>query len=425
MSITKIEAETGSAASSNGVATASVRRNFRLLSLSSVYPNAAEPNLGVFVRSRLRHLAELADVKVVAPVPQIDYARSRISRRGVPGHEWDGPIEIFRPGWFYPPGGYAANSLLLFARLLPLAARVRARYDFDIIDAHFAFPDGVAASLLARALRAPFAVTLRGNETMHAQYPQRRKLMAWSLRRAAAVIALSDELRQFALSLGVANERMRVIPNGIDAGIFYPRDQALCRRKHAVSADAKVVLSAGSLIERKGHHRVIQALAELVAKGSNARLLIAGGAGREGRYEDELRKRVADLGLGAHVRFTGEVSPEELAELMCASDVFCLASSREGWPNVVHEALGCGLPVVATRVGAVPDMIPSTDYGFAVEVGAPLALENALGEALRKDWDRRKISTWAQARTWSQTAQEAYGFLRERTPFADAPGDER
>jgi len=419
VNVTGIEAGTRSRAFADGAA-ASVRGNLRVLSLSCVYPNAAEPNLGVFVRSRLRHLAELADVKVVAPVPQIDYARSRISWRGVPRREWDGPIEILRPAWLYPPGGYTANSLFLFARLLPLAAGVRARYDFDIIDAHFAFPDGIAASLLGCALKAPFAVTLRGNETMHAQYSQRRKLMAWSLRRAAAVIALSEELRQFALSLGVANERIRVIPNGIEAGIFYPRDRALCRRKHGVPAEAKVVVSAGSLIERKGHHRVIQALAQLVEKGLNAQLLIVGGAGREGRYEDQLRSRVADLRLGDRVRFTGEVSPEELAELMSASDVFCLASSREGWPNVVHEALSCGLPVVATRVGAIPDMIPSRDYGFAVAVGDALALECALEEALRIDWDRRKICARAQARTWSQSAQEVYAFLRERTPPARA-----
>jgi glycosyltransferase involved in cell wall biosynthesis len=345
-----------------------------------------------------------------------------VGRRGILAREWDGPIEIYHPGWLYPPGGFSINPILLFLRLLPLAASLHKRHHFDMIDAHFAFPDGIAASLLARALGIPFSVTLRGNETMHAQYPRRRRMMASALGRASAVIALSDELRQFALSVGVPNERIRIIPNGIDAETFYPRDRAGCRRKHGIPADAKIVLSAGSLIERKGHHRVMQALAELLRTGTSADLVIAGGAGREGRFADDLRNQVAALGLNEHVRFTGEVSPGDLAELMSAADVFCLASSREGWPNVIHEAMACGSPVVATRVGAVADMIPSPEYGFVVPLDDPAALESALHAALEKNWEHRKISERAHARTWGQAAKEVYDVLRDAKTVAQMRG---
>ena len=414
--------------------------DLRVMSLSCVYPNAEDPQLGVFVRSRLRHLAKSASVKVVAPIPEIDYARRRRGRRGIPRQEWDGPIEVFHPAWLYPPGGYSLNSILLFLRLLPLVSSIRKRYRFGIVDAHFAFPDGIVASLLARAFGVPFAVTLRGNETMHARYAQRRKLMAWSLRRASVVIALSEELRQLALSFGVESQRIRIIPNGVDGQTFYPRERARCRQKHGILPGGKVFLSAGSLIERKGHHRVIRAIAALRSTGLRADLIIAGGPGREGHYEEELVKLAVDLGVQGQVRFTGEVSPPILAELMSAADVFCLASSREGWPNVVHEAMACGIPVVAARVGAVGEMIPSSDttqsgagergefqdeagaapalyrseYGFVVPPGDQVALESALREALAKDWDYRKISDWALARTWDHVAEEFFEALREQ-----------
>jgi glycosyltransferase involved in cell wall biosynthesis len=383
-------------------------KQIRVLSLSCVYPNPRETRLGIFVQSRLRRLSDLAPLKVVAPIPQIDYARSRIGRRDVPQHEWDGTIEIFRPAWLYPPGGNCFNAVLLFLRLLPLAAALRKRYPFDIIDAHFAFPDGAAAGLLAAALNLPFAVTLRGNETMHARYSGRRRLMAWSLRRASAVITLSEELRRLALALGVEERRIRTIPNGIDAQIFYPRGGTFCRQKHSLDPDAKIVLSAGSLIERKGHHRTMRAAAALSKTGRSVILLIAGGPGREGRYEAELRQQAAELEGSLQVRFLGEVAPGELAELMSAADLFCLASSREGWPNVVHESLACGTPVVAARVGAVAEMIPSTGYGLVVPPDDPAALERALREAIEKAWDHNMISRWAHARSWEHAAQEVY-----------------
>jgi glycosyltransferase involved in cell wall biosynthesis len=388
----------------------------RILSLSCVYPNPDDPHLGSFVRSRIKHVGKLAEVKVLAPIAQLDFARGGRARsgRGIPSRLWDEEIEVFHPSWIYPPGGNAINPAFLFLRLLPLAARIRKDFEFDLIDSHFAFPDGIAAALLARRLGVRFSVTLRGSELLHAQYPRRRKFMGWALRRASAVIALSEELKVFAVSLGADAARVKVIPNGIDPAIFYPRDRDRCRAKHGINRERKIVLSAGSLIELKGHHRTVKAVAAIRAKGLDVEFLIAGGAGRAVQYEPEIRKQVADSELQDRVRLLGEIPPDDLAELMCAADVFCLASSREGWPNVVHEALACGTPVVATRVGAVAEMIPSSDYGFVVPPGEVEALSKALREALEKEWDGAVISRLAQARTWTQTASEAIDFLRQR-----------
>jgi glycosyltransferase involved in cell wall biosynthesis len=145
-------------------------------------------------------------------------------------------------------------------------------------------------------------------------------------------------------------------------------------------------------------------------------LAIAGGRGPEGAFEEQLRAMAAEQGMEDQVRFLGAVSADTLAELMSAADVFCLASTNEGWPNVVHEALACGAPVVATDVGAVPEMLPGTQYGTIVPVNDQAALEFGLERALCARWDRDAISAWGRARSWSQVAREVLGSLRERLP---------
>ena len=388
----------------------------RVLSLSCVYPNPSEPGLGVFVRARLQRLALLAQVKVLAPIAGLEYAGAsarRFGRGGVPFRRDDGPVEVLHPLWMYPPGGGCVNTVLLYLRLLPCALRIRGRFRPQLIDAHFGYPDGVSACLLAATLRVPLVLTLRGNESMHARRPVRGLLMRWAMRRAARVITVSERLRELAMSAGTPSENIRLIPNGVDSGVFHPRDQAECRRKHGIPAGEKVILSAGTLIERKGHHRVIEAVAALVREGARCHLVIAGGSGREGRFERDIESAIREFGLQSQVRLEGHVAPEPLAELMCAADALALASTREGWPNVVHEAMACGLPVVATDVGAVPQMIPSADYGLVVRGGDSRALQDALRRALQLRWDRPKIAAWAQSRSWDAVAGEVLALMRE------------
>src|SRR5262249_55876089 len=185
-------------------------------------------------------------------------------------------------------------------------------------------------------------------------YPMRRFWMAWAIRRAARVIAVADNLRNWAISVGADPERVKVIPNGGDTDVFFPRDRVRCRILHGIAPEATVIVSAGDLAELKGHHRIIASLPGLlVEKEADAELLIAGGIGRSGRYAEVLRREVAARGLQTRVRFMGELEQEQLAELMCAADVFCLASPREGCPNVVIQSRACGTPVAATDLGAV------------------------------------------------------------------------
>lgn len=376
----------------------------KILTFTTVYPNPNEPGLGIFVRRRIQAISKLAGVKVVAPVPIFNYQRRAFSlKRSIAFKRDADGVAVIAPRWFYPPGLNSLNPLFLFAAARGPISRLRDAYQFDVIDAHFAHPDGVAAAMLAQAFGCPFTITLRGNELDHSKHWLRRRWMSRALRRASHVIAVANPLRDLALELGADPQRVSTIPNGIDTAIFHPRDRELMRSKFEVLASTRLIASAGNLIELKGHQYAIQAVRSLADAGVDAKLLIAG---RSSGYESTLRELVSQLKLESRVRFLGQISPEALAELMCAADVFCLASSREGWPNVVHESLACGTPVVATHVGGAPEMITSDEFGILVPPNDSPALAAALQAALSKAWNRERIAAWGQSRSWDQVAAE-------------------
>jgi PST family polysaccharide transporter len=387
----------------------------RVLSLSTEFPNPLEPGKGLFVRSRLEAIASRVSLFVVAPIASLDYANPqrnlfaalRMSRARDEGH-----LQVLHPRWLYPPHGGWTNAFFLFARLLPMLARLRARRPFDVIDAHFAHPEGIAAVLLGRMLGRSVLVTIRGCELRHRRHRSTRFWMSWALRRADRVIAVSEGLRDLAIDLGVDPRRVKTVPNGVNSDVFFRRDRLGCRSSHGIAAAERIILSAGDLAELKGHHRVIAAVKALGDRGVRARLLIAGGVGRSGRYAETLRQQVTTHGLADQVAFLGEVTQDALAELMSAADVFCLASSTEGWPNVVNEALACGTPVVATDVGAVRQMIDSDRYGSVVPVRDGEALAEALRAALTGRWDHEAISARGRSRSWSLVAEEVLEQMR-------------
>ncbi len=400
----------------------------KVLSLSSVYPNPAEPGLGLFVRSRLQALAEQAEVQVIAPIPVLDYShpgRKIVRRREFAESRQDGHLRVFHPRWLFPPFGTPLNILCEFARLVPLVANLRRSFAFDVIDAHFCYPDGCAAALLSQLFRTPFTITLRGSELAFDRHYGRRLAMRAALRQASAVMAVSDELRDFAIARGASPERTRTVPNGIDADLFHRRDAISMRRRHGLPMNRALILSAGELIEAKGHHLVTRALEAVLAQGHDVELLIAGATARGGpQFESKLREYVRDAGLTDRVRFLGWVDRQAMAELLCAVDLFCLASRTEGWPNVVNEALACGAPVVVSRVGGVSAMVASPEFGTIVPQNDMEALESAIGAALNRRWDRDAISAWGRSRCWERVASEVLEIFEDTMRVYRGPAKE-
>ena len=245
-----------------------------------------------------------------------------------------------------------------------LMKRLQRRQGFDIIDAHFAYPDGYAGTLLGKWLRVPVTITLRGTEVPLSKYPARRRRIVQALQAAARVFSVSSSLKQHAIALGAEATKIRVVGNGVDTKKFYPLLQAEARKELRLPEDGPLLVSIGALVERKGFHRIIACLPRLREKYPGLGYLIVGGSSPEGDNSSLLRQQVQDLELESCVFFLGKMPPENLKLPLSAADVFVLATGNEGWANVFLEAMACGLPIVTTDVGGNSEVVNNSELGI-------------------------------------------------------------
>lgn len=378
----------------------------RLLVFSSLFPSSAQPAAGLFIRERMFRVARHLPMVVVAPVPWFPLqGLIRLLRPGYrpmpPLREVQQGIVVWHPRFLSVPGLFRSwDGLLMAFSCLPLLRRLKGDFGFDVIDAHFTYPDGYAATWLGRWLNVPVTITLRGTEVPHARHPGKRRRMLTALARAARVFAVAEALKRHVANLGAAPDKIEVVGNGVDTDVFHPEDRAQARARLSLSPEAKVLVSVGGLVERKGFHRVIGVLPHLVNEFPDLVYLIVGGASPEGDMRAELEEQVARLGLARHVRFLGVVPPEELRWPLSAADVFVLATRNEGWANVFLEAMACGLPVVTTDVGGNREVVRDESLGYIVPFGDQVALREALTAALRRQWDRARIRAYAAENSW-------------------------
>lgn len=373
----------------------------KVLVFTTVFPNPVQSTHGLFVLERIRHAARHCEVRVVAPRAWIPWRQMA----AVPRVEIRGGVVVEHPTFFYIPRVFKfLDGLFLFLSTLACVARVRKEFAFDLIDAHFAFPEGFAAVLLGRWLHRPVIITLRGTVIPLSVYRLRRWAIRWTLRRADRLIAVAHVLAKRAVELGAPPERIEVIENGVDTARFAPQDQTEARRKLGLPASSKFLVSVGRLSPEKGFHRVLQVLPELLHEFPDLVFAIVGGAGAKRNYELRLRQLTEELRLSERVVFAAARPPEEVALWLNAADVFVLTSSYEGSPNVVWEALACGLPVVATKVGEVEQMVPPFGGILFAQADDAEALQKCLLDALRRDWDRGQIRAYAERHTWDGVA---------------------
>jgi glycosyltransferase involved in cell wall biosynthesis len=370
------------------------KRRIRLLVFTSLYPNAAQPRHGVFVEERLRRLLESGREAaiVVAPVPWFPFRSPRFgvyaALARVPPREERHGTEIRHPRYpVIPKVGMSVAPSLMVRALLPVLRQLQADgRDFDLIDAHYFYPDGVAAARIGAALGKPVVITARGSDvTLIPCYRWPRRQILWAAQSAAAVATVSRILKDKLVALGADPAKITVLRNGVDLDRFGPRDRAAIRAKLAFTGP--VWLTVGNLIELKGVHIAIEALAQV----PDTVLLIAG----TGPEELRLRELVATLGLDARVRFLGAVTHDELCEYYNAADALVHASSREGMPNVVLESLACGTPVVAAPFEGVRELLDVPEAG---EVAAARSRDAIVAAWLRlRDRAPIRASTRAHA----------------------------
>jgi teichuronic acid biosynthesis glycosyltransferase TuaC len=385
----------------------------RVLVLSSTFPSVQQPTRGLFVRHRVRGLAKRCEVVVVAPVPWFPLNRwLRAERDAVPAVEDQEGLRVYHPRFFsLPRYGKFLDGTLYFLSLIAFVRRLRRSFPFEVIDAHFAFPDGMAAVLMGRLFKCPVVVTLRGSIVRLAGYPLHRPQIRWALRQADRVTAVSESLKKVAVGIGVPEEHVRVIPNGVDSTAFRPMPQREARRLCGIPENAKVLLTVAGVYEGKGQHSVIDVLPSVRSRYPEAQYVIVGNPRPGESYQRRLQSTVESLGLAGHVVFAGPRPQAELRQWFAAADVSVLATQSEGWPNVLLESLACGTPVVATEVGGVPEIVRHGDLGCLVPYGDSAALGDALLSTLERSWDRGALVRHAQRFDWNESVEQALDEL--------------
>ena len=373
-----------------------------------------QPWHGSFVYQRVAHLARRPgnSVTVVAPVP---YAPSWISTQrrreasSISVCEKFGELIVYHPRYFLLPKiSMPFHGLSMFAGSLGTVRQLHEKMKFDCIDAHYIYPDGFAAVRLGRSLGIPVIVSARGTDiSLFPSFRLIRPMIQWTLRNAAGVVGVCEALRQSMLGLGASVENTRAIGNGVDVERFVPMERDQARRKLGIPLAAEVVVAVGNLVPVKGYQFLIPVIARLSSHHPKIKLYIIG----EGYFRTRLEALAQQQKVQDRVVFVGRKPNEELKYWYSAADVSCLASSREGWANVLLESLACGTPVVATRVWGAPEVITSPELGVLVNqnVDSILAgLETALG----KRWDREALARYAGSRTWDVVAGEVENFLK-------------
>jgi glycosyltransferase involved in cell wall biosynthesis len=214
------------------------------------------------------------------------------------------------------------------------------------------------------------------------------------------VFSVSESLRRHVIELGADPRKIQVVPNGVDVERFHPVDAQAARRRLGLAEDARLLITVGGLVERKGQHRVIECLPRLLQRIPNLHYLIVGGASTEGDWSERLKRLADQLGVAKHVTFLGVVEPDELRWPLSAADVFVLATRGEGWANVLLEAMSCGLPVVATAVGGNAEVVCDDRLGIIVPFGDEQALGSALETALTQSWRHDFIIEYVRRNTW-------------------------
>lgn len=387
----------------------------RVLVVASTFPSSREPTRGVFVFERVRRLAKRCEVVVVAPVPWFPLNHwIRRERDGVCPVEQLDELTVYHPRFLSIPR-YAKflDGILYFLSLVLFAWRLRRTFRFEVIDAHFAFPDGMAATLLAKAFRCPVVVTLRGSIVRLSGYRLHRPQLRWVLRQADRIAAVSESLARVAVDLGVPREAVRVIPNGVDARIFKPMQRIPARRRTGLPEDRPILLTVAGLYDGKGQQMVIEALPALLERHPRLLYVMVGNPRPGEGYRRRLGVAASRAGLEDHVYFAGARPHRELAEWFNAADVSVLATRSEGWPNVLLESLACGTAVVATRVGGTSEIVRHERDGFLVPYGDIEALIAALLRALDTKWDRSALSRRAHGFDWEESVDRALDELNQ------------
>ena len=384
----------------------------KILVLSTLYPNDVQRRHGIFIEHRVSHLAAAAgdEVRVVAPVPWFPLTNARFGTYAeharVPATAERRALPITHPRYpTIPKVGMTPAPWLMAAALAPHVAAIRRRFDFDVIDSYYLYPDGVAASLLGRWFDRPVVGSALGTDvSLIPDWRLPRAMILRAIERMAAVTTVCGALRDGLIDLGADPTKLTVVEHGVDLELFRsPADRGALRRELGLTG--RVLLSVGHLIDRKGHDFAIRAVAQL----PGVTLLIAG----DGPRDAALRALAVEQGVADRVRFLGHVDQHQLPALYGAADATLSCSDREGIANVLLESLACGTPLVATPVWGSPEVVRVPEAGLLVAERSDAAIAEGARRLLAHLPDRAATRRYGERYDWAETGRQHRAILAE------------
>lgn len=394
-------------------------RPLRILTFTTLYPSAAKPGFGLFVEQRLLHLLATGKVeaRVLAPVPYFPFRHAAFGDYAAfartPKSEIRQGVAVDHPRFLAIPRiGAVTNPTALYLSARRFLSRRRDLADVDLIDAHYFYPDGVAAALLAQWLGKPLVVTARGSDiNILAKNRIQRDMMLWAAKRAKRLIAVSEALKTEMTALGMAAPKIAVIRNGVDPALFRETGREAARARLGVKGP--MLLMVGNLVPLKGHRLAIDALAAL----PEATLAIAGDGPERGR----IGLAAAEKGVADRVLHLGRVPQASLPEIYSAADALVLASSSEGLANVLLESMACGTPVIAADVGGSREVVDSPAAGLLLRERSASAIVEAARRLLSEPPNRAETRRHAERFDWRRTSQQQLDLFQSVLQAAKAP----
>jgi glycosyltransferase involved in cell wall biosynthesis len=383
----------------------------RVLVITKIFPNALEPLSSPFNRQQFAALGRFCHVEVLATIPWFPGARAfrRWSAAGrlvdVPRREVIDGLQVTHPRFLYLPKlGHSLSGLLYAASLLPSV--LRHYRGVDVVLGSWAYPDGVAAVALGAILGAPTVIKLHGTDiNVVSAMRGPRMHLRWALPRATRVVAVSRSLAEAAVGLGVQRPRVDIVPNGVDPELFHPRERQAARALLHCDKDGRLIVYVGRLERSKGVLDLLAAFAQLAPAHRDFELALIG----DGAAREECRALAAQI--GPQVKLVGARPHAEVPLWIGASDVVTLPSWNEGSPNSLLEALACGRPAVATRVGGIPEVISMPALGELVAPHDPTALAAALVRvALARHRPEEIVAAGSRA-GWTESAAHLFQVL--------------
>jgi len=374
----------------------------KIVTFSTLFPNAVKPGHGIFIETRLRHLVASGQVeaRVVAPVPWFPSADPRFGAYAdfarVPLEEQRFGLQVRHPRYLLLPkvGMTVAPALLAQAGKKALGELLDQGFDFDLIDAHYFYPDGVAAAMLGRYFNKPLTITARGSDiSLIPAHRLPRRMIRWAARRADAAITVCNALKTEMIALGVDADHITPLRNGVDLVRFQPGPRDA--QREALGCTGYTLLAVGHLVPVKSQDLIIGALPLL----PGVSLLLAGNGVERARLE----QLAVTLGVADRVRFLGALPQDQLAAVYGAADALVLASSREGWANVLLESMACGTPVVASNVWGTPEVVAAPAAGVLMRERTPQGVADAVNALRAADIGRAATRRYAEQFSWDAT----------------------